>query len=215
MINDRNDRSTSQKQSQSSQGAQDLKGRRIAILATHGFEQSELEKPREALEQAGAETSIISIEPGEIRGWSGEDFGDNVEVDLTLDEAKAESFEGLLLPGGVMNPDSLRMEPKAVEFVRAFFAAGKPVAAICHGPQLLIEAEVVRGRRLTSYASVKKDLINAGAKWEDSEVVTDNGLVTSRKPDDIPAFNRKMIEEFAEGRHTPQPAGSGKSSTSN
>lgn len=214
MINDRNDRSANQKQSQPGQGTQDLNGRRIAILATHGFEQSELEKPREALEQAGADTSIISIESGEIRGWSGDDFGDSVEVDLTLDEAKADSFDGLLLPGGVMNPDSLRMEPKAVEFVRAFFAAGKPVAAICHAPQLLIEAEVVRGRRLTSYASVKKDLINAGAKWEDSEVVTDNGLVTSRKPDDIPAFNRKMIEEFAEGRHTPQPAGSGKSSAS-
>ncbi len=210
MINDRIDRPSSQKQSQSSQGDQSLTGRKIAILATHGFEQSELEKPREALEQAGAETSIISIEPGEIRGWSGDDFGDNVDVDLTLDEAKADHFDALLLPGGVMNPDTLRMEPKAVAFVRAFFAAGKPVAAICHGPQLLIEAEVVRGRRLTSYASVKKDLINAGAKWEDSEVVTDNGLVTSRKPDDIPAFNRKMIEEFAEGRHTPEPAASGK-----
>lgn len=206
-----NDRASQRKQSQSSQDNQNLNGRKIAILATHGFEQSELEKPREALESAGAETSIISIEAGEIRGWSGDDFGDSVDVDLTLDEAKAEHFDALLLPGGVMNPDTLRMEPKAVEFVRAFFAAGKPVAAICHGPQLLIEAEVVRGRRLTSYASVKKDLINAGAKWEDSEVVTDNGLVTSRKPDDIPAFNRKMIEEFAEGVHAPQAAGGAKS----
>lgn len=204
MNNDRNKRTSSQKQSQSNPGEQSLSGRKVAILATHGFEQSELEKPREALEQAGADTSVISIESGEIRGWSGDDFGDSVDVDLTLDEADAENFDALLLPGGVMNPDTLRMEPKAVEFVRAFFAAGKPVAAICHGPQLLIEAEVVRGRRLTSYASVKKDLINAGAKWEDAEVVTDNGLVTSRKPDDIPAFNRKMIEEFAEGVHTPE-----------
>lgn len=210
MINDRSDRSFSQKQSPASQDKQNLQGRKIAILATHGFEQSELEKPREALEAAGAEASIISIDADDIRGWSGDDFGDSVAVDLTLDEAKAEHFDGLLLPGGVMNPDKLRMEPKAVEFVRAFFAAGKPVAAICHGPQLLIEAEVVRGRRLTSYASIKKDLINAGAKWEDSEVVTDNGLVTSRKPDDIPAFNRKMIEEFAEGVHTPRAVGSGK-----
>lgn len=214
MINDRNNRNSSQKQSQSSQGEQSLGGRKIAILATHGFEQSELEKPREALEQAGADTSVISIESGEIRGWSGDDFGDSVDVDLTLDEADAEHFDGLLLPGGVMNPDTLRMEPKAVAFVRAFFVAGKPVAAICHGPQLLIEAEVVRGRRLTSYASVKKDLINAGAKWEDSEVVTDNGLVTSRKPDDIPAFNRKMIEEFAEGVHPQQAADSGKGGAS-
>ncbi|MES2695284.1 MAG: type 1 glutamine amidotransferase domain-containing protein [Verrucomicrobiota bacterium] len=186
-----------------------LSGKKIAILATHGFEQSELEQPREALEQAGAETEVISLEPGEIRGWSGDDFGDSVSVDRILADATAEDYDGLLLPGGVMNPDKLRAEPKAVEFVQAFFAAGKPVAAICHGPQLLIEAEVVRGRKLTSYHSVKKDLINAGAKWIDAEVVTDNGLVTSRKPDDIPAFNAKMIEEFAEGRHTPQPAGSG------
>lgn len=178
-----------------------LSGKKIAILATHGFEQSELEQPREALEQAGAETEVISLEPGEIRGWSGDDFGDSVSVDRILADATAEDYDGLLLPGGVMNPDKLRAEPKAVEFVQAFFAAGKPVAAICHGPQLLIEAEVVRGRKLTSYHSVKKDLINAGAKWIDAEVVTDNGLVTSRKPDDIPAFNAKMIEEFAEGPH--------------
>ena len=185
-----------------------LNGKKIAILATEGFEQSELEKPREALDEAGAETVIISPKEGEIRAWDEEDFGDTFDVDLKLDEAKPEDYDGLLLPGGVMNPDKLRMEPKAVEFVRAFFAAGKPVAAICHGPQILIEADVVRGRRMTSYPSVKKDLMNAGANWVDEEVVVDNGLVTSRKPDDIPAFNAKMIEEFAEGRHAPQPAGS-------
>lgn len=185
-----------------------LQGKKIAILATEGFEQSELEKPRAALEEAGAETEVISPKDGEIRGWDGEDFGDAVEVDRALADANPDDYDGLLLPGGVMNPDKLRMEPKAVEFVRAFFAAGKPVAAICHGPQLLIEADVVRGRKLTSYASVKKDLMNAGAQWVDEEVVVDNGLVTSRKPDDIPAFNAKMVEEFAEGVHTPQKAGS-------
>jgi protease I len=185
-----------------------LSGKRIAILATHGFEQSELEGPREALDEAGADSDIVSLEEGEIRAWKEDDFGDSFEVDVLLDEANPEDYDGLLLPGGVMNPDKLRLEPKAVEFVRAFFAAGKPVAAICHGPQLLIEADVVRGRRMTSYPSVKKDLQNAGAKWVDEEVVVDNGLVTSRKPDDIPAFNAKMIEEFAEGRHTGQTTGS-------
>lgn len=185
---------------------ENLQGKRIAILATEGFEQSELEKPRAALDAAGAKTEVISPGDGQIRGWDGDDFGDAVDVDLTLDEADPADYDGLLLPGGVMNPDKLRMEPKAVEFVRAFFAEGKPVAAICHGPQLLIEADVVRGRKLTSYSSIKKDLTNAGATWVDEEVVVDNGLVTSRKPDDIPAFNAKMIEEFAEGRHEPEPA---------
>jgi len=184
-----------------------LKGKKIAILATDGFEQSELEKPREALDEAGAETEIVSPKHGKIRGWDEDDFGDKVEVDVQLEDADASEYDGLLLPGGVMNPDKLRLEPKAVEFVQAFFAAGKPVAAICHGPQLLIEADVVRGRRMTSYPSVKKDLLNAGANWVDEEVVVDNGLVTSRKPDDIPAFNAKMIEEFAEGRHEGQTMG--------
>lgn len=184
-----------------------LQGKRIAILATNGFEQSELQKPREALDHAGAQTDVISPKGGQIRGWDEEDFGDNVIVDHALDQADPENYDGLLLPGGVMNPDKLRLEPKAVEFVRSFFAAGKPVAAICHGPQLLIEADVVRGRKLTSYPSIKKDLMNAGASWVDEEVVVDNGLVTSRKPDDIPAFNAKMIEEFAEGRHAPRGAG--------
>jgi deglycase len=181
-----------------------LSGKRIAILATEGFEQSELERPREALDEAGAETDIVSPEPGEIRAWNKDDFGDSFEVDVKLDDADAEDYDGLLLPGGVMNPDQLRMEPKAIAFVRAFFAAGKPVAAICHGPQVLIDAEVVRGRKLTSYPSIKRDLLNAGANWVDEEVVVDNGLVTSRKPDDIPAFNDKMVEEFAEGVHAGQ-----------
>jgi len=184
-----------------------LNGKRIAILATEGFEQSELEKPRDALHAAGAETDVISPASGEIRGWDGDDFGEAVEVDVSLESADPNDYDGLLLPGGVMNPDKLRLEAKAVEFVQAFFAAGKPVAAICHGPQLLIEAEVVRGRKLTSYPSIRKDLINAGAQWVDQEVVVDNGLVTSRKPGDIPAFNAKMIEEFAEGIHTPHAAG--------
>lgn len=186
-----------------------LNGKKIAILATIGFEQSEFEKPREALEDAGADTEFISPESGEVHAWNEDDFGDTFEVDVKLEDANPEDYDGLLLPGGVMNPDKLRLEPKAVEFVRAFFAAGKPVAAICHGPQLLIEADVVRGRKMTSYPSVKKDLMNAGANWVDEEVVVDNGLVTSRKPADIPAFNEKMIEEFAEGRHAGQSAGAG------
>jgi protease I len=186
-----------------------LKGKRIAILATEGVEQSELEQPREALEQAGAETDLVSLKSGEIHAWDEDDFGNSFETDVTVDHARPEDYDGLLLPGGVMSPDKLRMEPKAVEFVRGFFAAGKPVAAICHGPQMLIEADVVRGRKMTSYPSVKKDLMNAGANWVDEEVVVDNGLVTSRKPDDIPAFNAKMIEEFAEGVHAGQSAGVG------
>ena len=189
-----------------STNATTLTGKRIAILATEGFEQSELEKPREALDQAGARTEVISPQKGAIRGWDEDDFGDRVDVDRALADALPDDYDGLLLPGGVMNPDKLRLEQKAVDFVRAFFRAGKPVAAICHGPQLLIEADVVRGRKLTSYPSVKKDLINAGAQWVDQEVVVDNGLVTSRKPDDIPAFNAKMIEEFAEGIHRPKTA---------
>ena len=181
-----------------------LEGKTIAILATEGFEQSELEDPRSALEAAGATTRLISLAPGQIRGWDGDDFGDAFDVDATLDEVRAEAFDGLLLPGGVMNPDKLRMEPAAVAFVRSFFEAGKPVAAICHGPQILIDAEVLKGRRVTSYPSIRKDLENAGAKWVDDVVVCDQGLVTSRRPDDIPQFNEKMIEEFAEGIHAGQ-----------
>ena len=187
--------------------SENLQGKRIAILATDGFEQSELIQPRAALDAAGARTEVVSLQRGKIRGWNEKNWGESVDVDRTVEEANPGDYDGLLLPGGVINPDTLRQQPAAVEFARSFFTAGKPVAAICHGPQLLIEADVVRGRRLTSYASVKKDLMNAGADWVDEPVVVDQGLVTSRKPADIPDFNRKMIEEFAEGIHTGQRAG--------
>jgi protease I len=180
-----------------------LNGKKVAILVAKGFEQVELEAPREALKDAGAETDLISPEE-EVQAWAEEDLGDFFAVDVQLRDAKAEDYDALLLPGGVMNPDKLRTIPEAVKFVQDFFQAGKPVAAICHGPQLLIEADVVKGRKLTSFPSVKTDLINAGAQWVDEEVVVDQGLVTSRKPDDIPAFNKKMIEEFAEGVHADQ-----------
>lgn len=181
-----------------------LKDKKIAILVCEGFEQSELQQPREALDEAGATTHIISPEDGPLRAWAESDFGDEFDVDVKLSDAHADDYDGLLLPGGVMNPDSLRQVPEAVQFVRAFFESGKPVAAICHGPQVLIEADVVRGRTVTSYPSVKTDLVNAGANWVDEAVVTDQGLVTSRKPDDIPQFNEKIIEEFAEGQHEGQ-----------
>jgi protease I len=158
-------------------------------------------KPREALDQAGATTHVIAPKSGEIKAWNESNWGKSVKVDVTLADADPENYDGLMLPGGVLNPDKLRREEDAVEFVQHFFSTGKPVAAICHGPQLLIEADVVRGRTLTSFSSVRKDLINAGAKWVDEPVVVDNGLVTSRQPSDIPQFNGKMIEEFAEGRH--------------
>jgi protease I len=183
-----------------------LHGKRVAILATNGFEQSELEKPRAALEAAGAETEIVSPQHDEIWAWDEDKIGDRVKVDVNLEDADPDEYDALLLPGGVMNPDKLRVLPEAVEFARAFFESGKPVAAICHGPQLLIDAEVVRGRKMTSYPAIKNDLINAGAEWVDESVVTDQGLVTSRKPGDIPAFNEKMIEEFAEGLHERQHA---------
>lgn len=178
-----------------------LKGKKIAILATDGFEQSELLQPREALDQAGATTHVISPKSGNIKGWTEGDWGESVKVDVLLADADPNDYDGLLLPGGVMNPDKLRREDDAVDFVREFVKSGKPVAAICHGPQILIEADVVRGRTLTSFSSIKKDLTNAGATWVDKSVVVDNGLVTSRTPDDIPQFNAKMIEEFVEGRH--------------
>ena len=184
--------------------SQQLIGKKVAILVADGFEESELLKPRAALEAAGALTLIVSPNKGSVKSWTGQGFGQSLTVDLHVGKADAGDFDALLLPGGVINPDKLRIEPDAVKFVRAFFDAGKPVAAICHGPQLLIEAGVVDGRRLTSYASVKTDLINAGADWVDDEVVVDQGLVTSRKPSDIPAFNRKVIEEIAEGVHAGQ-----------
>ena len=184
--------------------AQNLDGLRVAILVADGFEQVELTKPKEALEEAGAQTQIVSPAKGKVQGWNHHEKGDKFTVDVPLDEASSQDYDALVLPGGVMNPDVLRTLPKAVEFVKAFFDASKPVAAICHGPWTLVEADVVRGRTITSWPSLKTDLRNAGAEWVDEEVVTDNGLATSRKPDDIPAFNRKMIEEFGEGRHTQQ-----------
>lgn len=191
-----------------------LAGKKIAILVCEGFEQSELQQPREALDAAGATTHIISPEDGPLRAWSESEFGDEFPVDVPLDEADPNDYDALLLPGGVMNPDSLRQVPAAVGFVRSFFDAGKPVAAICHGPQILIEADVVRDRTLTSYASIKTDLVNAGAHWVDEAVVTDQGLVTSRRPEDLPRFIAKMIEEFVEGRHEGQrPAVAGSAGT--
>lgn len=178
---------------------QTLQGKKIAILVTDGFEQVELTEPHKALEQAGAEARVVSPAKEKVKGWNRTEWGDTIPVDVPLDQANAEQYDALLLPGGVMNPDKLRMNPAAVAFVKAFFDAGKPVAAICHGPWTLIEADVVEGRRMTSYPSIKTDLRNAGADWVDQEVVVDDGLVTSRKPDDIPAFNEKMIEVFAEG----------------
>jgi protease I len=182
----------------------ELLNKRVAVLAADGFEQVELTKPKEALEEAGASVSIVSPNRDKIQGMHHADKGDSFEVDLPVDDADPDEFDALLIPGGLMNPDTLRSTPKALEFVRAFFRTGKPVAAICHGPWVLIDAGVVRGRRLTSWPAIQTDVKNAGGTWVDEEVVVDNGLVTSRKPDDIPAFNRKMIEEFAEGIHARQ-----------
>ena len=181
-----------------------LNGVKVAILATEGFEQSELFEPKKALEAAGATTHVISLESGEIKGWNEKDWGESIAVDATVKDAAADDYDALVLPGGVMNPDKLRMDKAAVAFIKSFFDAGKPVGAICHAPWTLIEADVVRGRTVTSWSSLKTDLENAGAKWVDETVVTDNGLVTSRNPQDIPAFNEKIIEEFAEGIHRRQ-----------
>ena len=180
--------------------AEQLKGKKIAILATDGFEQVELTEPKKALEQAGAKTEVISPKSGEIKGWKFTDWGDKVKVDKTLDQAKSEDYDALVLPGGVINPDHLRMEPKAVQFVKEFAQSGKPVAAICHGPWTLIEAGIVRGKTITSWPSLKTDLKNAGANWVDEQVVEDGNLITSRKPDDIPAFSRKVIEKVADNK---------------
>lgn len=182
--------------------ANELRNKRVAALVDNGFEQSELLEPKKALEAAGANVDVVSPQSGKVKGWQHTDWGQEVGVDRALGSARADEYDALLLPGGVMNPDKLRANPQAVAFVKAFVDAGKPIAAICHGPWTLIEAGATRGRRMTSWPSLQSDLRNAGADWIDQEVVTDNGLVTSRKPDDIPAFNRKMIEEFAEGRHS-------------
>jgi protease I len=179
---------------------QTLKGLTVAILVTDGFEQVELTEPRKALDVAGAETRVVSPKAQRVRGWKFTDWGDEVGVDAPLDQAKPEDFDALLLPGGVMSPDSLRLLPKAVAFAKAFFEAGKPVAAICHGPWTVIEAGAARGRQMTSWPSLQTDLRNAGANWVDKEVVVDQKLVTSRKPDDLPAFNREMIQLFEAAR---------------
>lgn len=176
-----------------------LKGKRVAILSADGFEQSELFEPRQALIEAGAEVQVVGQHGGQIKGWNGGAWGQSIAVDVAVGEADADQFDALLIPGGVINPDKLRMDENAIEFIEGFFHMGKPIAAICHGPQVLIETGFVAGKTLTSWRSIKTDLLNAGATWVDQEVVVDQGLVTARKPADIPAFNRRMIEEFAKG----------------
>ncbi len=184
--------------------ANELQGKRIAFLATDGVEQLELTEPRKALEAAGAQVDLVSLEDGEIQGVNHMDKGDKFPVDRTVSEARVDDYDGLVLPGGVANPDFLRMDQRAVSFAREFFEAGKPVGAICHGPWLLVEAGVLSGRTVTSWPSLQTDIRNAGGNWVDQEVHTDRGLVTSRKPDDIPAFSKKLIEEFREGIHAAQ-----------
>jgi protease I len=173
---------------------------RVAILVDNGFEQAEMTEPQKALEESGAETVLVSPQKDKVRGWKMKDWGDEFPVQLSIDKARADSFDALLLPGGVINPDHLRMNPDAVAFVRAFFDADKPVAAICHGPWTIVEAKAAKGRRIASWPSLKTDLKNAGAEWVDEQVVVDRNLVSSRKPDDIPAFNREMIKLFGQTR---------------
>src|ERR1700757_1354015 len=179
---------------------ENIAGMKVAILIEDGFEQVEMVEPRKALDQAGAETSIVSPRNEHVRAWNFTEWGDSFPVDVALDRARPDNFDALLLPGGVINPDKLRIQPKAVAFAKAFFDAGKPVAAICHGPWTVIETGAARGRRMTSWPSLKTDLKNAGADWVDQEAVVDKGLVTSRKPDDIPAFNRETIKLFSGAR---------------
>ena len=193
--------------------ANELKGKKIAFLAADMFEEVELTKPWKALEQAGAALELVSLEDGEVQGFDHYDKAGSFKVDKTVEEASAADYDALVLPGGVGNPDNLRQNENAVRFVRDFFEQGKPVGAICHAPWTLIEAGVVRGRTLTSFPSLQTDIRNAGGNWVDEQVHVDNGLVTSRKPDDIPAFNKKLIEEFAEGRHEQQ-AGKTKATSS-
>lgn len=183
-----------------------LTGKRVAILATNGFEQSELEVPRDKLKEAGAKVDVISLASGEIKGWAKKDWGRPVKVDKTLQDVSASDYDAVVLPGGQINPDLLRVEPKALAFIKEIFDAKKVVAAVCHGPWLLIETGIAKGRRMTSYKSIKTDVINAGGKWEDSEVVVDQGVITSRNPGDLNAFSAKIIEEINEGRHTARSA---------
>ncbi|WP_335965363.1 type 1 glutamine amidotransferase domain-containing protein [Galbibacter sp. PAP.153] len=180
--------------------------KRIAILATNGFEESELASPLDAIEKEGWQADIVSLKPGSIKGWKDGNWGKSFNVTLTVEKGLADNYDALVLPGGVMNPDTLRTNENVKKFIRDFFKQHKPVAAICHGPWSLIDADVVEGRTLTSYKSIKKDLENAGANWVDKEVVVDEGLVTSRHPDDLPAFNKKIIEEVKEGKHAQQHA---------
>jgi deglycase len=186
--------------------AGELQGKKIAFLATDGVEQVEYTEPRKAIEHAGATAHLVSLEPGEIQGFNHLDKGDRFQVDVEVAKASADGYDGLVLPGGVANPDFLRANPDAVQFVRSFFDAGKPVASICHGAWTLVEAGVVKGRTLTSWPSIRTDIENAGGTWVDEEVHVDQGLVTSRKPDDLPAFCAKTIEEIAEGVHEGQAA---------
>jgi protease I len=183
-----------------------LNGKKVAILVEDGFEQVELTSPKAALEEAGAKTYIISPKRDKVKGWEHTKWGQEFPVDVAIEQANASDYDALLLPGGVMNPDKLRVNKQAIQFVHSFFDQQKPVAAICHGPWVLVEADVVNGRKMTSYPSIQTDLKNAGANWVDQEVVVDQGLVTSRSPDDLPAFNRKLVEEIAEGRHERQRA---------
>jgi protease I len=186
--------------------ANELDGKRVAFLFTEGVEQIELTEPLEAVRRAGADTDLISLEKGEVEAWNHFDKGDKFKIDQAVADVDASHYDALVLPGGVANPDQLRVDQDAVKFVRAFFEQKKPVGVICHGPWMLVEADVARGRKVTSWPSVKTDLRNAGADWVDEEVVVDDGLVTSRKPDDLPAFCAKIVEEFAEGRHEHQRA---------
>jgi protease I len=184
----------------------DLKGKKIAILATHGFEQAELEVPRDRLKKAGATVDVVSLAAGEIKGWEKKDWGRPVKVDKTLDQVSASDYDAIVLPGGQINPDLLRVEPKALKFIKDIFDEKKIVAAVCHAPWLLIETGIAKGRKMTSYKSIKTDVANAGAKWEDSEVVVDQGVITSRNPGDLEAFSSKIIEEVKEGRHAQRSA---------
>jgi protease I len=183
---------------------QKLKGKKVAIIAADMVERVELVEPRKALEEAGAETTLVSLKPGEITTFNHFDPAETEKVDKTAEEVDASDFDALMIPGGVGNPDQLRGDENVVQFVRDFFEQGKPVAAICHAPWVLVEAGAVRGRKVTSWPTLQTDIRNAGGNWVDEEVVVDSGLVTSRKPDDIPAFNKKMIEEFCEGKHAEQ-----------
>ncbi|QOD59656.1 type 1 glutamine amidotransferase [Polaribacter haliotis] len=185
---------------------ENLNRKTVAILATNGFEESELSEPKQALENAGADVHIVSLKSGNIKAWKNGNWSNSYQVDKTLDEVSQANYNGLVLPGGVINPDTLRNDKNAVDFVKSFFENHKPVAAICHAPWLLAEAGVLEGRNVTSYCSIKTDIINAGANWTDEEVVVDAGLVTSRNPEDLPAFNAKLVEEIYEGKHEEQTA---------